>query len=901
MANQAVEEKRPDPANIEVEQALLGAIFVNNDAYHVVSAFLLPEHFAEPLHGAIFKLIATTVGMGRPATPVTLKPQLDAIKTSGITNFGGVWPYVVRLVGEAVTVANASDYGRTIVEYAARRALLRLSERIRDESADTDGTVEGQIESAEGELGAIRRTLQRRAGGAVSVSEGVEALIERAEAVRSGEVVVPGTGLTDLDKELAGGLHPGRLIVVGGRPGMGKTVLLTEICRRVAVKGRREERERGRFGAIFVTLEVDASEVSARVLAGQLAGGHWPLAYRDIMTGKLSDSDYTRLRNVRDQVEGLPLIIEYAPGASLPEIAGRVRLGREKLRREGYQLGVVAIDYLGLVASSERYRGNRVNELGETVLGAKRLAEEVEATVLLGAQLSRKVEDREPPRPTLADLRDCLPGSALVTNAETGERETIAEIVRNGRRFSVLSVGPDWKISPHRIIDAWSVGTRKIFKLTTRLGREIRASGGHRFLVADRWLELRNLTVGSVIGLPRSLPSPVAPRSVEVRRAVLLGWLIGDGYLGGTAALTVEGGDDAALAVDLAATEFGIEPRVMPEKNSKTALKVVMTTGHLSGAKKNPLTTWLREIGAWGSTGAAKAVPEAMMTADNAAVAGFLRGLFHADGTIVRSGKAGGLCVRLVTVSRQLASGVQYLLLRFGLNAKVRGDLRPANAYRKTSATMWSVQITGMENVGTFVRTVGFLGRKQQRAVDMVGAKVKTNDASQMDRMPLEINSRVNAARKRAGVTVRSLGWCPQGKRLSRSNLERIASRIGDVRLLALARSDVIWDEVASIEEADEEECFDLQVPGVENFVVDGFLTHNSGNIEEHADSVILLYREVVYLARKKKQSEEVLNELADKAHSLELILDKNRIGGTSIVRVYCDVAVSRVDNHHPG
>lgn len=735
------DDRLPPAVNFEVEQALLGAILVNNDAYYAVSAFLLPKHFSEPLHQSAFRSISTMLGMGKKVTPATLKANLRDVKLVGpnVDSFdlGG---YIARLAAEAVTIVNAPHYGRVVLELWTERQVRELGARMANDEPRVD--VAASIEEAEATLSELRRALGGKGKGAgmVTAAQGGDMLRQRADEIAAGKYKIPSSGLADVDERLGGGCWPGRLMVVAGRPGMGKaqpldakvltvagwrpmgdirprdaivrpgggvsfvsgvfpqgkkpvykitfhdgrttrscgehlwrvwhrrwgawrdvelrsllryadvtrfsvplrlaeggslslpidpyllgillgdgsikrtvmfstadeeivesvkavlpaglsvrhrggvdyaitsgkrrgsnpilkalreldafgkgahqkrvpfiyldgssacreailqglldtdgtverdktirfsstsegladdvvylarslggwakkreralprhqggdgrrcwvvtirhcrphslfrisrkrrrlgdggqyaenlrlsiasiepdgevecqcimlgdpdglyftddftvthnTVLMTEISRRVAYRGRRAEHADERFAAGFVTLEVDATEVTARTLAGMMASSDWPLPYRDIMTGKFnSEGDRARFNHALTRLEGLPLYIEHAPGATMPDIVGRVRLMKEKARRDGYILGTVAIDYLQLVRATERYRGNQTQEIGEAAWEAKTLAQEENVFVILGSQLNRSVEDRDDKRPDVADLR----------------------------------------------------------------------------------------------------------------------------------------------------------------------------------------------------------------------------------------------------------------------------------------------------------------------------------------------------------------------------------------------------------------------------------------------------------------------------------------------------------------
>lgn len=404
------ESPRPLSVNLEAEQAILGAILVNNEAYHVVSGFLLPKHFSEEVHRIVFRALGTTIGMGQLATPKTLVNKLrDANATVGQLTLG---QYVARLAAEAVTVVNAPDYARAVLEAWAERELVRtgiLMQERTGEGPERPGVLE-QIEAAEADLAKLRRALGGSAGGTggVQVSEAVTELIERAEAAKRGETIVTSTGMKDFDHRIMGYM-PTRLGIIAGRPGMGKTVLMTESARRVAMRSSLQTNPSERIAVGFLSCEIAMDELTARLVAGG-SFDTWKVAYKDIVSGSfdadLVDRTIVHLRHARDRLKAYPLYVEFTPGISAIEVAGRVRMMKARAQREGFTLGLVFLDYLGLMRASERYRGQKVNELGEIVLDLKHIAQDESVQMVVGSQLSRQVENRDDKRPQLSDLRD---------------------------------------------------------------------------------------------------------------------------------------------------------------------------------------------------------------------------------------------------------------------------------------------------------------------------------------------------------------------------------------------------------------------------------------------------------------------------------------------------------------
>jgi replicative DNA helicase len=392
---------RTQPHNIDAEQALLGAVLVNNEAYHRVGEYLRPEHFYEPVHGRIFEAITRLIEAGRIADHVTLKVAFD--EDEALRELDGA-QYLARLARAAETILNAEDYGRLLHDLALRRGLIHVGEGTVNKAFDPTVVESGreQIELAEQQLFMLAQEGEIEGGFREfpSVLASAVNMIEAAYHKRSLITGVP-TGLTDLDEKL-GGLQPSDLVILAGRPSMGKTALAITIAANAA-KELRADAKRADVSTSAPGVAVFSLEMSAEQLATRLLSAESKFRSDDLRRGKLSgDSDFARIIQANQTLSTLPLYIDDTPALSIAAIRTR---SRRLKRRHG--LALVLVDYLQLVrAVGSTSQTNRVQEIGEITQGLKAIAKELNIPVLAMSQLSRAVEQRENKRPQLADLRE---------------------------------------------------------------------------------------------------------------------------------------------------------------------------------------------------------------------------------------------------------------------------------------------------------------------------------------------------------------------------------------------------------------------------------------------------------------------------------------------------------------
>jgi replicative DNA helicase len=388
------------PHSIEAEQQLLGAILTNNDVYDRVASIIRPEHFFDPVHARIYEIAAARIARNALASPVTLKAFLE--DDEGLKELGGP-AYLARLAGAAISAFAVRDYAQMIYDMAIRRQLIHLGRDISAEAARVDIANEpkDQIVNAEQKLYKLSEQ-GRTESGFQSFLKAVTDAVNVANAAyqRDGGLAGLSSGLVDLDKKL-GGLHRSDLLILAGRPSMGKTSLATNIAFNIAKAYRRGQLPDGSEGAVdggvvgFYSLEMSAEQLAARILS---EASEVPSEL--IRRGDMNETEFRRFVDAAKALEACPLYIDDTPALPISQLAARAR----RLKRT-HGLDVLIVDYLQLVRPATA-KDSRVNEVSEITQGLKAIAKELDIPVIALSQLSRQVESREDKRPQLSDLRE---------------------------------------------------------------------------------------------------------------------------------------------------------------------------------------------------------------------------------------------------------------------------------------------------------------------------------------------------------------------------------------------------------------------------------------------------------------------------------------------------------------
>jgi replicative DNA helicase len=381
------------PHSAEAEQSLLGAIMLDNERYECVSEFLLPIHFDAPINGKIYEAIGIVIGQGLSANPITLKAYFE--KSDELKNIGG-GSYLIQLVNSVVFIAGATDYAKLIYDMYLRRQLILIGEETSYSASTFEITVNTAdlIETSESKLYELSNSDRR--GGFISFSEALDIAGDAIEKAYKSDKSIVGitSGFIDIDKWI-GGLNKSDLIILAGRPSMGKTALATNIAFNAANAYMKNSEGGGKVA--FFSLEMSSEQLVTRILA-QESG----IPSERIRRGEIKEEDFSKIIEVNKKMKDLPLYIDDTPALAISALRTRAR----RLQRK-HGIDMIIVDYLQLLRGSEDKRNdNRVLEISEITRSLKALAKELNIPVIALSQLSRAVEARDDKRPQLSDLRE---------------------------------------------------------------------------------------------------------------------------------------------------------------------------------------------------------------------------------------------------------------------------------------------------------------------------------------------------------------------------------------------------------------------------------------------------------------------------------------------------------------
>jgi replicative DNA helicase len=780
-------------------------------------------------HRLIFGAIRDLAARDQPFDVVTLAEMLE--RTGQLEDAGGL-PYLGVIATGTPSAANVKAYAKIVRERSVLRQLISVGTGISDIAFNTEGReVAELLDEAERRVFEIAEQEQRGGGGFQSLRGLLGRAVERIEILFQRNEPITGlpTGFADFD-EMTSGLQPSDLIIVAGRPSMGKTSFAMNLAENVALEVKRPV-------AIF------SMEMPGDALAMRMMSSLGRIDQHRVRTGKLEEDEWPRLTSAVNMLADAPVYIDDTPALSPTEVRARAR----RLKREHGDLALIVLDYLQLMqvpGNSE----NRATEISAISRSLKALAKELKVPVVALSQLNRSLEQRPNKRPVMSDLRECVTGDTLVLLAD-GSRVPIRDLV--GQTPEVLSMNEQGRLIKATSDKVWRVGPKPVFEVRLASGRRLRGTANHRLYGADGWRTIGELRAGDRLGTARQVPEPSTALVWPEPEIILLAHLMGDGsYLKGQPLRYTTASDaNSRIVSDSAIQHFGVQ---VNRHEGKGAWHQLVFSGNGNRWHPAGMNLWLRNLGIFGQRSHEKRVPSALFQLANEQIALFLRHLWATDGTISprKHGQRGSHGVHLSTNSQGLADDVMALLLRLGIRGRIQAV--KSEQYRTT----YMVWIRGAEQQRLFLGEVGAFGPRENQAKLLSALITHTVPNTNLDTLPVQVFDQVRAVMRSHGVTTRGMaqmrgtsygGQAHFNFAPSRQTLASYAELLDDEPLRNQASSDIFWDRIVAIEEAGEEEVFDLTVPGPASWLADGIVSHNSGAIEQDADLIVFIYRDEVY------------------------------------------------------
>jgi replicative DNA helicase len=842
-------------------------LILDRAAWDQVGDVIVADHFFRPDHKLIFESIALLASEAQPCDPVTVSEHLQRL---GRLNDAGGLAYLGTLTRDTPGAANARAYAEIVKE----RALLRELVSAGGEIASSVWSEEGEpardlVERAERRIFAIAEG-SARGKGYVSAKQALPALIDQIDDLYNNPNKPRGlpTGFIDFDSK-TGGLRGGDLLIIAGRPSMGKSTLAINMAEHAALK------EGIRASVAIFSLEMPAEQILTRMLSsvGSVNLG-------SIRSGKLSEDDWPRITGATKQLQDAKIFIDDTPALNPTELRARSR----RIKRE-HGLDLIVVDYLQLMTVPGT-KENRATEISEISRGLKALAKEINCPVIALSQLNRGVEQRESKKPVMSDLRECVAGDTLVWLAD-GRRVPISSLV--GQQPEVWALDDDKKVVPARAEIVWSTGVKPVFDLKLASGARLRATADHRVMTGEKWKAIGECAPGDRVAIARKFPEVQAPLDWPDHWLVLLGHLVGDGsYLTHQPLRYTTASEENSSAVAKSAELFG--SKVTRHAGIGNWHQLVISGNgnrwHAAGVGK-----WLKDLGIFNQRSHEKRLPGQVFQLAKPQIATLLRHLWATDGCIsTRSpGVRGAPRVYFSTCSAGLACDVTALLLRLGIVARQRlvrcAKGRPVH----------TVDVSGREDQSLFAAQVGGFGPRAAPLERLMSHLATIRGNTNVDTLPKSVFRSVKGRMVERNITPRAMaemrGTAYGGQShfqfsASRTLLSDYADLLDDPLIADWAQCPLFWDRVVAVEPAGETETFDLTVPNYHNWLADGLTTHNSGAIEQDADMILLIYRDEVY------------NKDTPKKGVADIDLAKHRNGETGDIRLTFRGANARFENY---
>ncbi len=817
---------RLPPHSIEAEQSVLGGLMLDSAAWDQVADRVVAQDFYRNDHRLIFEAVAGLIERNQPCDAVTLSGHLES---QGVLDQVGGLSYLGSLARDTPTAANIRAYADIVRERSVLRQLITAGNGIVSSALEPEGREAREIvDDAERAVFEIAEAGSRGKVGFRTVKSILPDVVNRIDELYHSDGKLTGvpTGFKQLD-EMTSGLQPGDLIIIAGRPSMGKTTLAVNIAENAALGSNKS-------AAIF------SMEMSAESLTLRMISSLGRINQSNLRSGRLREEDWPRIDSAMTQLSSAKIFVDETPALTPTEIRARAR----RLKRER-GLDLIVVDYLQLMQVAGT-KENRATEISEISRSLKALAKELKVPVIALSQLNRGVEQRVEKKPVMSDLRECVTGETLVCLAD-GRRVPIRELV--GQTPEVWAMSADQKIIKAQSDLVWSKGVRQVFRMALASGRSLRATSNHRVFTGDGWRCVGELGPGARVAMARRFPPIANPVVWSEAQISLLGHLVGDGsYLKNRPLRYTTASEANSQLVTECAIALGSTVTRHAGRGNWHQL-VIAGNGnrwHAAG-----VGAWLKGLGIHNQRSHQKHLPPAVFQFSDAQIGLLLRHLWATDGCIHnrRVGQRGSSNVYFCSCSEQLVRDVAALLQRLGIVGRIHQVKQ--NSYRP----LWSVYVSGSEQQALFLAKVGAFGPREAPAKALAAKLAVTRSNPNVDTLPQELYAQLKSSMSAQGLTRREIGSL-RGTTYTSNNFRHSPSRatfnsyvdlLDSDALKVWSNSDVCWDRVVAVGLEGEEEVFDMTVPGPASWLADGIVSHNSGAIEQDSDLILLIYREEVY------------------------------------------------------
>src|SRR5271168_1455967 len=719
---------RLPPHSIEAEQSVLGGLMLDSAAWDQVADRVVAQDFYRNDHRLIFEAVAGLIERSQPCDAVTLSGHLES---QGVLDQVGGLSYLGSLARDTPTAANIRAYADIVRERSVLRQLITAGNQIVGNALEPEGREAREIiDDAERAVFEIAEAGSRGKVGFRSVKAILPDVVNRIDELyhSDGKMTGVATGYKKLD-EMTSGLQPGDLIIIAGRPSMGKTTLAVNIAENAALGADKS-------AAIF-SMEMSAESLTLRMISslGRINQSH-------LRSGRLEEQDWPRIDSAMTQLGNAKIFIDETPALTPTEIRARAR----RLKRER-GLDLIVVDYLQLMQVAGT-KENRATEISEISRSLKALEKELKVPVVALSQLNRGVEQRVEKKPVMSDLRECVTGDTLVCLAD-GRRVPIRDLV--GQTPEVWAMSEEQKIIKAQSELVWSKGVRDVYRVALTSGRSLRATANHRVFTGDGWRTVGELAQGSRVAIARQFPTISKPLVWSDAEICLLGQLVGDGsYLKGKPLRYTTGSEANSKLVTECAIALGSNVKRYAGRGNWHQLLIAG-----NGNRWHPagVGAWLKGLGIHGQRSHQKHLPPAVFQLSDSQIGLLLRHLWATDGCIdVRAAhQRGAPAVYFCSCSKQLIRDVAALLLRVGIVGRIQ------QVRQNSGKPVYSVLVSSSEQLALFLERVGAFGPREAPAQRLAEQIAALRPNPNVDTLPQAVFGDVRAMMTAQGISGRRM------------------------------------------------------------------------------------------------------------------------------------------------